>query len=82
MTISILTPDKEIFAGDIKSVKVPGAAGQLQILNNHAPLISSLQKGEVVVVKTDGAPLKFTIEKGFVEVLRNEVALLVQGVTM
>lgn len=82
MIISILTPDKEIFAGDIKSVKVPGAAGQLQILNNHAPLISSLQKGEVVVVKTDGgAPLKFTIEKGFVEVLRNEVALLVQGVT-
>ena len=82
MTISILTPDKEIFAGDIKSVKVPGAAGQLQILNNHAPLISFLQKGEVVVVKTDGAPLKFTIEKGFVEVLRKEGALLVQGVTM
>lgn len=82
MTISILTPDKEIFAGDIKSVKVPGVSGQLQILNNHAPLISSLQRGEVTVVKTDGAPIKFTIEKGFLEVLRNEVSLLVQGVVM
>ncbi len=82
MTISILTPDKEIFAGDIKSVKVPGVSGQLQILNNHAPLISSLKSGEVMVVKTDGASIKFNIEKGFLEVLRNEVSLLVQGVVM
>ena len=82
MTISILTPDKEIFAGDIKSVKVPGVSGQLQILNNHAPLISSLQRGEVTVVKTDGASIKFAIEKGFLEILHNEVSLLVQGVVM
>ncbi len=80
MHISILTPDREIFTGDIKSVRVPGSDGQFQILNNHAPIISSLQKGEVEVLKADGTKLNFTIEKGFVENLNNAVSLLVQGV--
>ncbi len=80
MHISILTPDREIFTGDIKSVRVPGSDGQFQILNNHAPIISSLQKGEVEVLKADGTKLNFTIEKGFVENLNNSVSLLVQGV--
>ncbi len=80
MHISILTPDKEIFTGEINAVKVPGTDGQFQILKNHAPIISSLQKGEVVVQKADGTKLNFTIEKGFIENLNNSVSLLVQGV--
>ena len=80
MHISILTPDREIFTGEVKSVKVPGSDGQFQILKNHAPIISSLQKGAVEVIKADGSKLNFTIEKGFVENLNNEVSLLVQGV--
>ncbi len=80
MHISILTPDKEIFTGEINSVRVPGTDGQFQILKNHAPIISSLQSGEVEVLKADGSKLNFTIEKGFVENLKNNVSLLVQGV--
>ena len=82
MNISILTPDKEIFSGSITSVKVPGSAGQFQVLKNHAPIVSSLMAGNVVVVKEGGEKLNFTVKGGFIEVLNNNVSLLVKGVTM
>ena len=80
MTITVLTPDKEIFNGDITSVKVPGTGGEFQVLKNHAALVSSLSKGKVTIQKTDGSKMSFDIEKGFIEVLKNDVSLLVQGV--
>ena len=79
MTITILTPDKSIFEGTITSVKVPGVGGQFEILNNHAPLVSALEEGPVRVIKEGGEQLIFKIEKGFIEILRNNVSLLVQG---
>ncbi len=82
MDISILSPDKEIFSGAITSVKVPGVSGQFEILNNHAPLVSALAEGKVRIRKKDGEELSFSIEKGFIEVLYNQVSLLVQGVQM
>ena len=81
MNISVLTPDKEVFKGEITSVKVPGSGGQFQVLKNHAPVVSALSKGNVTIAKTDGSKLVFGIEKGFIEVLNNEISLLVQGVT-
>ena len=80
MNITVLTPDKEIFKGNVSSVKVPGTGGEFQILNNHAAIVSSLSKGKVVLTKADGGKMNFSIEKGFIEVLKNEVSLLVQGV--
>lgn len=80
MNITVLTPDKEIFKGEISSVKVPGTGGEFQILKNHAPIVSSLSKGKVAITKADGGKLSFSIEKGFIEVLRSEISLLVQGV--
>ena len=79
MNISVLTPDKEIFEGTITSVKVPGVSGQFEVLNNHAPIVSALGEGEVRLIKENGEKMTFAIEKGFIEVLKNKVALLVQG---
>ncbi len=79
MNITVLTPDKEVFQGAISSVKVPGITGEFEILNNHAPLVSALGEGKVRIVKDGGDRLNFKIEKGFIEVLKNEVSLLVQG---
>ena len=80
MNINILTPDKEIFAGVVSSVRVPGVTGQFQVLENHAPIVSALGEGDVALIKADGSKMNFRIEKGFIEVLNNEVSLLVQGV--
>lgn len=77
MELVILTPEKELFKGEIKSVKVPGANGQFEILSNHAPIVSSLDKGTVRVVDSQSNAHEFTIANGFVEVLNNAVSVLV-----
>ena len=99
MDITVLTPDKTLFNGEITSVKVPGTLGEFQVLKNHAPIVSALENGKVTIVTAgkkveyydaesgdiitdvlDGNRYIFNIEKGFIEVLNNEVSLLVQGV--
>ena len=81
MNLIVLTPGKEIFHGAIKSVKVPGISGQFEILKDHAAIVSALGQGEVRIIPESGQTETFSIEKGFVEVLNNEVSLLVQGVS-
>ncbi len=80
MNILVLTPEKEIYNGEIQSVKVPGVNGQFEILNNHAPIVSALVAGEVRIIENSGNRTSFTIEQGFIEMLNNEISLLVQGV--
>lgn len=79
MNITVLTPDQEIYQGPITSVKVPGVGGQFEILKNHAPIVSALGEGPVRLRIASGSDMSFSIEKGFIEVLNNEVSLLVQG---
>jgi F-type H+-transporting ATPase subunit epsilon len=80
MELIVLTPEKEIFSGEISSVKVPGTSGQFEILKGHAPIVSSLVTGPVRIISSNGNKTVFNIVKGFIEVLGNEVSLLVQGV--
>jgi len=79
MNLVILSPDKEIFSGEVKSVTVPGSDGEFQMLNNHAAIVSSLREGEVRIVKSSGEKMSFGVQGGFVEMLHNEIALLVSG---
>jgi len=50
MDVQIITPDKSLYDGKADLVTVPGTSGSIGILNNHAPLVSSLSKGEVKIV--------------------------------
>lgn len=78
MNLVVLTPSKEIYNGEITSVKVPGISGGFEILKGHAPIVSALAAGTITVKKAGGGEQTFNIIKGFVEVLYSEVALLVQ----
>lgn len=80
MNLTILSPEREIFSGAVQSVKVPGADGSFEMLENHAPIVSSLTKGEVRIIKANGEKQTFAVNGGFVEMLNNEVSLLVSGV--
>jgi F-type H+-transporting ATPase subunit epsilon len=73
LKLKIVSPEKVEFTGEVESVKVPGTMGNFEILNNHAPIISTLQKG---IVEYDGQQL--AILGGFVEVQKNEVSLCVE----
>ncbi|MBK8701362.1 MAG: ATP synthase F1 subunit epsilon [Saprospiraceae bacterium] len=78
MNLIVLTPEQELFNGEVSSVKVPGTKGQFEILKGHAPIVSSLAAGVVRIVDDKGQKTEIAVEKGFVEVLRNEVSVLVQ----
>ena len=49
MLLDILTPEKLLFEGEVKSIKLPGTNGEFEILNNHAPIISTLSKGDIYI---------------------------------
>jgi len=49
MEIQIVSPDAQLFSGEVESVTVPGKSGSFQILNNHAPIVSTLVSGKVII---------------------------------
>lgn len=79
MHLVVLTPEEEIFNGEVDRVKVPGEKGQFEVLKGHAAIVSSLGAGFVSWQTDKGEKRSYHIEKGFIEVLNNEVALLVRG---
>ena len=79
MTLSIVSPEKTLFDGDVKSVLVPGTQGLFEVLENHAPIISLLDPGKITVRTTDVAVEKvFDVpESGYVKVLKNSVTICI-----
>ena len=80
MTLEILTPDKKVFEGEVTAVTVPGTMGSFQILRDHAPIISTLEDGPVIVKSNKADEQTFNIKGGVVEVLKNKIIVLAEGV--
>jgi F-type H+-transporting ATPase subunit epsilon len=80
MKLKIITPDKEVFSGEVDRVTVPGSKGSFQILKNHAPIISTLDAGEVKVVDNEGKTSNLSIGGGVIEVKNNEIIILAESV--
>lgn len=79
MYLEIVTPDKKVFSGEITLVRVPGTSGSFEILKNHAPIISTLEKGTVKVVDLDKIEHLFEIDKGVIEVNKNKIMILAEN---
>jgi F-type H+-transporting ATPase subunit epsilon len=80
MKIEIITPDRKVYEGEIKSVKVPGKKGAFQVLKDHAPIISTLQAGSVIIIDEDNKEKIFDIDGGVIEVKANKIILLAESV--
>jgi F-type H+-transporting ATPase subunit epsilon len=78
MQLEIITRNKQIFQGEVTSLTVPGSAGCFQILENHAPIISSLDNGKVVYTDDNSQHHNLIIEKGIISVHSNQIKLLVE----
>lgn len=79
MLLEIITPDKAVFEGEVEAATFPGTKGSFQVLENHAPLIASLDKGKVTYRNKEGE-FALEIDGGVVEVLKNKVILLAESV--
>lgn len=77
LVLKIVSPEKIVFTGEVDSVLVPGEVGQFEILNNHAPIISTLVEGNVTY-SVGSEKTSFQVLGGFVSVKKNEVSLCVE----
>lgn len=76
MKVEILTPEKRLYSGRASLVKVPGTKGSFEILRKHAPIISTLEKGQIKIIDDQEKSLFFEISGGVVEVHQNNVTIL------
>ena len=75
MMLEIITAERSLYGDEVEMVVAPGADGQLGILPRHAPLMTMLQPGELLIRK-DGADTYLIVTGGFMEVIGNKVTIL------
>ena len=77
--VSIVTPEAIIFEGEVISLIAPGKVGYLEVLTNHAPLITILQKGKVTITDANHQKKEWLITGGALEISKNNASVLVDG---
>ncbi len=91
MFLEIVTPEAGIFKGEVESVTVPGTEGEFQMLENHAPIVSLLQEGNIKIkgdftideaykdmfTNGDDHSKLLTIQSGTIELKNNKMIILV-----
>ncbi|MCF8372868.1 MAG: ATP synthase F1 subunit epsilon [Bacteroidales bacterium] len=78
MFVEIVTPDKKIFSGEATLAQLPGSNGSFEIMNNHAPIISTLNRGKVRIIAADGKEYSFDIAGGVIESAENKIIILAE----
>ncbi|MBO5962890.1 MAG: ATP synthase F1 subunit epsilon [Bacteroidales bacterium] len=78
MKLHIITPEDTLYEGEVKSVQLQGTDGKFQLLQNHAPIISALAKGQIKIIDSQDAEQIFEINGGLVEMSKNKIQILAQ----
>ena len=89
MFLEIVTPEAVLFSGEVDSVAVPGINGEFQMLDNHAPIVSLLQEGNIKIkgnleldeevqdkFSKDGDDTLLSINSGTIELNENKIIIL------
>jgi len=77
LKLRIIAPDRQVFEGDVESVTLPGTKGSFTVLDRHAPIISSLEKGKIVYKDANGQG-EVVVMSGFAEVKDNVLSICVE----
>lgn len=79
MHLEILTPESVFYSGETESITLPGTAGSFQILNHHAPIISSLTKG-ILSFSVNGEIRQIEVMDGVIEMHNNKVTICIDKI--
>lgn len=79
-SFKMLTPNRKAFDGDVVSIVAPGGAGYLGVLAHHAPLITTIQDGDLTVRLEDNRVTKYRVGRGLLKVANNTAVLLTESV--
>lgn len=75
LKLEIVTPESRVYSDEVNSVVLPGDLGEMGVLPNHAPLVTSLLPGELRITK-GGTVTEYAVGEGFVEVTGTTVKVL------
>jgi F-type H+-transporting ATPase subunit epsilon len=78
--LSILTPEKTVFEGEVEYVQAPGTEGYFGVLAHHAALVSALAPGTLTVRAVGGHEEKWQVAGGFFEVSNNKATVLADSI--
>ncbi len=76
--LEVVTPERVAYSGQVSSLQAPGSEGSFGVLSGHVPLLTALQIGRLRFVEEDGGEIQMAISGGFVEVGREQVAVLAE----
>ena len=79
MHLEIITPDKKVFEGEVKLIQLPGSKGAFEMLKNHAPILSTLDKGTIKIQEENGNEQFFEVDGGVIENKSNKIIVLVES---
>ena len=79
LDLSIVTPDGEIYSGEVKTVLLPGKEGEFGVLPGHSSLVSSLDVGVIEFETIDNVKEAITINWGYAKINETSVDVLVDG---
>jgi len=72
----LVAPEKLVYSGEVEAVVVPGMEGEFTVLKDHAPLISTIKPGVIVIEDSPGAKLRLYVRGGFAEVAPSGLTIL------
>ena len=75
MRLEIITAESHVYSEEVEVLVAPGIDGELGILPHHAPLMTALQPGEIMIRK-EGQETYMAVTGGFLEVMGNQVTIL------
>ncbi len=80
LKVSVISPEKVLFEGDVDAVTAPAFDGEVGILTSHAPMMTLLGKG-TLKLGTDGSAGRFQVEGGFLQVVEDRVRVVTEKAT-
>lgn len=75
----LVTPEKLVLSADVHMVVVPGSEGEFGVMAGHAPVMTTLRDGDIVIYRSDGAaPERIAVSGGFAEVGDHGLTILAE----
>ena len=77
--VEIVTPSRQLYSGAVQMITLPGAEGEMGVLAGHAPLLTTLNIGEITLHSADGEAEYIAVSGGVVEVLPDKVIVMARS---
>lgn len=77
LKFSLVSPERELYSGDVEQVNIPGTEGDLGVMPNHSPLMAAIRTGTITVIE-NGSETKFFVQGGFADVTPNGLTVLAE----